>query len=250
MTSSGAQSARLKAMKPRQLLYQAVQEEIKAYIVANSLGPGDALPPETELAQQLNISRNSVREAVKSLEALGILEARPGSGLFVREFSFDPILDNLAFGLRFDAKQLSDILEVRYHIEYGMVERVIQAVTLDQFQRLRNLLRQMEAIAAEGSYSADLDQDFHRCLYENVDNSVLLKILDIFWAIYREAQERVLMPEPADPLDTYQRHVDILRALEAGDVSGMQAAVRAHRLGIQLRVRMLEQAQRQAGQPA
>jgi DNA-binding FadR family transcriptional regulator len=232
-----------KTMKRRQLLYQAVQQEIKSYIVDNSLAPGDPLPPETELAQRLNISRNSVREAVKSLEALGILEARPGTGLFVREFSFDPILDNLAYGLRFDIKQLSDILEVRYHIEYGMVERVIEAVTPEQLARLRELLAGMEAVAEQGRYSAEADQEFHRRLYENVDNSVLQKILDIFWAIYREAQERVDMPQPVDPRDTYLRHVEIMKALEAGDVAAMQAAMRAHRQGIQARVGMLERAQ-------
>lgn len=234
-------------MKRHQPLYQAVQEEIKAYILANSLVPGDVLPPETELAQQLNVSRTSVREGVKSLEALGILKSRPGYGLYVSEFSFDPILDNLAYGLQFDVKQLSDILEVRYHIEYGMVESVVAAVTPKQIIRLRRLVKQMEAVALEGRYSAELDQRFHRILYENVDNSVLWKILDIFWAIYREAQERVLMPEPADPMDTYQRHFEILRALEARDLTAMQAATRASRLGIQARVRMIEEATKRGG---
>ncbi|HZQ05535.1 MAG TPA: GntR family transcriptional regulator, partial [Anaerolineae bacterium] len=88
-------------MKRRQLLYQTVQEEIKNYIIENELRAGDPLPTEGELARQLDISRNSVREAVKSLEALGILEARSGSGLFVRNFNFDSILDNLPYGIMF-----------------------------------------------------------------------------------------------------------------------------------------------------
>ncbi len=74
-------------LKRPQFLYQAVQDEVKAYILEQSLMPGDALPPETELAEQLGVSRNSVREAIKSLETLGIVEARTGAGLFVRNFS-------------------------------------------------------------------------------------------------------------------------------------------------------------------
>jgi DNA-binding FadR family transcriptional regulator len=171
------------------------------------------------------------------------LEARPGAGLFVRDFSFDPILDNLAYSIRFDIKQLSDLLEVRYHIEYGMVARVIEAVTPEQLQRLDGVLGQMREVAERGEYSAEHDQAFHRLLYETVGNSVLLKIMDIFWAIYQEAQNRVSMPEPVDPIDTYQRHVEILHALEARDVKAMQVAIELHRTGIDSRVRMLEQAQ-------
>src|SRR5688572_817043 len=109
----------IKTMRRKQLLYQTVQQEIKSYIAEHSLKAGDSLPPETELAQQLGISRTSVREAVKSMETLGILEARPGAGLFVRKFSFDPLLDNLPYGLMTGLKDLQDILEIRFHIEYG-----------------------------------------------------------------------------------------------------------------------------------
>src|SRR5258708_3137318 len=76
----------LKALKRTPLLHQ-IQEEIKSYVIRNDLRPGDALPSEGDLARQLGIGRNSVREAVKSLEVLGILEARAGSGLFVKAFT-------------------------------------------------------------------------------------------------------------------------------------------------------------------
>jgi len=237
--------APFKRVRRKQLLYQLAQEEIKSYIIEHSLKPGDPLPPETDLAQQLGIGRNSVREAVKALEALGILEARAGAGLFVRSFSFDSILDNLAYGLHFEIKKLSDVLEVRYHIEYGMVPRVIESQTPEQLQRLRGMLVQMREVAERGQYSAEYDEIFHRLLHENDDNSVLLKILDVFWAIYRQAQEKVSMPEPADPLDTYQRHADLVQALEARDIEAMQTAMARHRKGVDTRVRMLEQAQRQ-----
>jgi DNA-binding FadR family transcriptional regulator len=238
--------APIKPVRRKRLLYQLAQEEIKSYIIEHSLKPGDPLPPETDLAQQLGIGRNSVREAVKSLEALGILEARPGAGLFVRTFSFDSILDNLAYGLHFEIKRLADVLEVRYHIEYGMVPRVIESQTPEQLQRLRGMLAKMRTVAERGQYSAEYDETFHRLLHENDNNSVLLKILDIFWAIYRQAQEKVSMPEPADPLDTYQRHADLVQALEMRDIGAMQTAMARHRKGVDTRVRMLEQAQREA----
>lgn len=233
----------LRPEKRRQLLYQTAQDDIKSYIVQNGLKPGAPLPPESELAQQLRISRNSVREAVKSLEALGILEVRPGAGLFVRSFSFDPILDNLAYGIQFDVKKLSDLLEVRHYIEVGAVARVVESTTPAQLEQLAAVLTKMRTAAEEGKYSPDLDESFHRLLYENIDNTALLKILSIFWDIYREAQDRVSMPEPANPMDTYQRHVLIVAALEARDVTAMQAAIEHHRTGVDARMRMLEAAQ-------
>ncbi|TIT84305.1 MAG: FadR family transcriptional regulator, partial [Mesorhizobium sp.] len=82
------------------LLHVTVQESLRNYIEANRLKAGDALPPETFLAQQLGVGRNSVREAIKALESIGILETRRGIGVFVKEFSFKPLLDNLAYGLQ------------------------------------------------------------------------------------------------------------------------------------------------------
>jgi DNA-binding FadR family transcriptional regulator len=134
---------------------------------------------------------------------------------------------------------------VRYHLEYGMVPRVIESQTPEQVRRLRRVLKQMREVADRGGYSADYDETFHRLLYENIDNSVLLKILHVFWSIYRQAQDTVSMPEPADPSDTYQRHADIVLALEKRDIAAMQTAMARHRKGVDTRVRMLEQAQRQ-----
>jgi DNA-binding FadR family transcriptional regulator len=228
-----------KELKRGLLLYQAVQEEIKSYILDNSLLPGDSLPPETELVELLGVSRNSIREAVKSLETLGILEARPGAGLFVRSFSFDPLLEHLRYGIMFDLKQLTDILEVRFHIEHGMIDRAVEAVTPAQVAKLREILNRMRLAAEQGRYSAEEDRSFHHVLWANVDNTTVGKILDVFWMVFRQAQERASLPEPANPLDTYQRHVAIVEALEQRDYEVARTAMKDHYTGIQNRLRQL-----------
>ncbi len=234
---------RLKVLKQKQLLYQAVQEEVKSYIIQHGLKPGDPLPPETELAQQLSISRNSVREAIKALEALGILEARPGTGLFVRDFSFDPILNNLAYGMLFDLKKLTDVLEVRFHLEYGMVERVIREVTPEQVAKLRDVLDMLREAAEYGRYSAEADRAFHQHLYDNVNNLILWKILDIFWEVMRQAQEHIPALEPHVPLHVYRVHVPIVDALDRRDVQGMRDALTLHYEGIRGRLQRAAEAQ-------
>ena len=83
------------------LLNQAVQERVKDYITDNHLEPGDPLPAEAQLAADLGVSRGSVREAIKSLESLGIVEVRHGSGIYVRRFNFDSIFNLLSYGVIF-----------------------------------------------------------------------------------------------------------------------------------------------------
>lgn len=228
--SSEEANARLKLLTRRQPIYEVAQQEIKAFILRNNLKPGDALPPETELARQLGISRNSLREAVKALESLGVLEARAGVGLFVRGFSFDPLLENLAYGLRIGSKDLRDIFEIRYHLEYSMAERAIQAVTPEQIAHLRAILERMRSAAQAGRYSAEDDRAFHQALWENVDNTILSKLLDIFWMIREQAQQSDLVIVPPDPLATYQRHVNIVDALTERSTEALRAAITYERL--------------------
>ena len=221
-------------LKRPQLLYQAVQEEVKAYIIEHALMPGDALPPETELAEQLGVSRNSVREAVKSLETLGIVEAKTGAGLFVRNFSFDPLLENLAYGLMFDLQDLADLLEVRFHIEHSMIDQAVAAVTEDQLTELRTILALMATALARGDRYPEEDRRFHRTLWTNVHNRSVGKIVDIFWTVFDQAQQRSAVPSNSDHEAIYQWHVKIVDALEARDVDAARVAMVQHYGNIQM----------------
>ena len=220
-------------LKRPQLLYQVVQDEVKSYIIEHALVPGDALPPETELAEQLGVSRNSVREAVKSLETLGIVEAKTGAGLFVRNFSFDPLLENLAYGLMFDLQDLADILEVRFHIEHSMIDQVVGAVTAEQIAELRTILTRMATAVAQDKSYADEDRLFHRTLWSNVHNRSVGKIVDIFWMVFAQARRRSDVPANPDHEAIYQWHVAIVDALEAGDVEAARVAMVCHYGNIQ-----------------
>lgn len=229
------------ALRPKVLLYQVAQEEIKNFIIQNHLKPGDSLPPETEFVRLLGVSRTSVREAVKSLETLGIIEARPGAGLFVKSFSFDPIIDNMAYGLMFGIKDLAELLEVRFHLEHGMIDKAVDLLTAPQLQRLKEILQRMEHDAKAGRYSADDDRLFHQALWENVDNSMLQKVLDIFWMCFYQARKRIELPEPSDLMDTFYRHKSIVNALELKDLASARDSIAHHYVGIQRRLANMQQ---------
>lgn len=220
-------------LKRPQLLYQAVQDEVKAYIIEHALVPGDALPPETELAEQLGVSRNSVREAIKSLETLGIVEARTGAGLFVRNFSFDPLIENLAYGLMFDLKDLADILEVRFHIEHSMIDQAVSAVTDEQLQQLNAILQRMWAAVGQNEDYAEADRLFHKTLWSNVNNRTVGKIIDVFWMAFAQARQHAAIPSNPDQMEVYQWHVDIVEALARRNIEDVRVAMVRHYGNIQ-----------------
>lgn len=213
------------------LLHETVQEAIRTYILENQLRPGDALPPETDLARQLGVSRNSVREAVKSLESLGILEVRRGSGLYVAEFSFDPLLDNLTYGLRFDFNQLAELLEVRRVLETGLVGKTMQAITPQTLNALGETVEQMRVNAEADRSITEEDRRFHQILFEPLGNIALLKLLDIFWRTYQDAARTHDMRN-TDLLGTYRDHAAIFEAVRDQDAERARTALDTHYDGL------------------
>ncbi|HTN61574.1 MAG TPA: GntR family transcriptional regulator, partial [Devosia sp.] len=137
----------LKSMTPLSrapLLHVTVQESLKQYIEDNQLKAGDPLPPETFLAQQLGVGRNSMREAIKALESLGILETRRGIGVFVKEFSFKPLLDNLAYGLQDSLRDVEELREIRRVLETGLIGKTIEMIGAADLAELRQQTARMK----------------------------------------------------------------------------------------------------------
>jgi DNA-binding FadR family transcriptional regulator len=229
----------LKAQPSEGRLSERAQRVIKDYVVAHGLGPGDPLPPEGRLAQELEISRTALREAVKALESLGILEARAGVGLFVRSFSFDPILENLGYSLLVDGHQVADLLAVRKHLEIGFVAQAATAVTPAQLRVLRSAVDRMGERAAlergRGEFPEE-DRFFHRTLYAGLDNAILLKLLDVYWEVYTRLRGGLHLEE-RDPVASWEHHRRVVEALEAGDPAGASAAMAVHFENIERRLR-------------
>lgn len=219
------------------MLGRAVQERIKRYILEHDLRGGDALPPETHIARDLGVSRPLVREAVKGLESLGIVESRPGKGLYVRAFSLDPILDNLAYSLLFERDSIVELLQVREQLEIGLLPTAIAALSPGQLDLLRGLVERMREKGEQGIALVEEDRFFHRTLSEAVGNHLLIKLLDVFWVVFSRSRDRAIRVDPA-PGRTWRGHQRILDALVAGDVTAAQGAMVAHFADLHQRVRM------------
>jgi DNA-binding FadR family transcriptional regulator len=219
-------------------LYESTQERIKEYILTHGLRGGDALPTEGRLAVALGISRTSVREAVKALESVGVLETRPGVGLFVRAFSFDPIVANLEYSLLFDHHTLVELLAVRMQLEAGFIELAAESITPDQIRVLRSLADRMGERAAQGEPPGDFKEEdrlFHRTLYSGLGNNLLLKLLDVFWTVYRHLRAQAHV-EAIDNVRTWENHRRLVEALERHDGAAARDAMIQHFGGIRARI--------------
>lgn len=180
-------TAGLESIEKRNLS-SVVKENLKLYFTRNGLKAGDPVPTELELASRLNVSRTAVREALKSLEALGIIEVRPGIGRFLMPFNFDAILENLSYGLDMDGHDFADILDVRISLESVFLERYTGHYGEAQIRQLRDILDAMRRLDTDGGGEAAMIQLhtlFHLSLYRDQGNELLLSLIRIFATVQR-----------------------------------------------------------------
>jgi len=203
-------------------LSEVIRNYVKEYILSHHLGPGDSLPPETQLATELGVGRSSVREAVKALQALGIVEVRHGDGLYVREYNFDPILETISYGSHFDTSTLAELVQIRGWLELEIIEQAVRQVRPEHIARMESAIESWRAAGESGTAGPDmrtaLDRDFQRALYAALGNESLLKLLEVFWTVFREP--------PASHTGTPAYYETLLRAVKTGDPAGASSAMR------------------------
>lgn len=219
-------------------------DQIKDYILTMGLRPGDVLPTETELCERLGVSRSSVREAVRTLSTLDIVEVRHGHGTFVGRMSLDAMVESLVFrGVLSpgdDLQALREVVEVRQALDMSMAERIVDGMRGSADASLHALVDQMVELARRGETFPRQDRHFHAELLQHVDNSLVGQLVTAFWDVHTAVMPRLGLSLPADLEQTAQAHGDMLRAAEAGDVDAFRTAVIDHYAPLQ---RALDEAQ-------
>lgn len=216
-----------------------IQREVTQLILDRGLKPGAPLPTEAELMEDLGVSRNSVREALKALQALDIVEIRHGYGTYVGQASLTPLVDGLTFRtlvlLGDDAHALNEILEVREVLEEGLIRRITLSLAEADLDALEEIVVRMEAAGRAGEVFPALDREFHERLYSALGNELVPQLLGAFWNVFhRVASARGWTEDPSLEV-TASRHRDILTALRARDVEAAQQAMSDHFRGIEAR---------------
>lgn len=222
----------------------SVVSRIKDYILTNHLSPGDPLPTENELSQSLDVSRSRIREAIKTLSALDIVEVRHGYGTYVGQLSFRAMVESLAFRGMLDAEDglhvFAELVDFRELIETSLADRILERLTPEAATSMRRLTEVMAEKAAVGETFSAEDREFHLLLMDTT-GALAVGMTGAFWDVHALAA-RSLGPVD-DPQATVQAHVAILDAIETGDVDQLRAAIRAHYAPI--RERMTDRPARQ-----
>ncbi|TQS40632.1 FadR/GntR family transcriptional regulator [Cryptosporangium phraense] len=196
-------------------------DAIVGLITEQNLAPGAPLPTEAQLTADLQTSRGPLREAIKALQAQGIVEVRHGYGTFVAPASAEALLPWLTFRAR-SVDTLADLLDVRELLEAGLARRVTPSP--DTVAELRACVATMAAGAPD---SADADRRFHQILCEAAGNALAKDLIGVFWRAYANAEPSIgERSETAAALA--QRHERIIDALLTGDGAAVEDAVRRH----------------------
>lgn len=206
----------------------ALQEDIKQLILNKGLKAGDLMPTENELMEYLNVSRSSLREAVKSLEALHILDIRHGVGTFISESSLTPMIQSLAFHtqlqLQNNIKYLLDILDIREILQYGFAPLAIANISDTEVDQLQQLSLELQQLARQNLFSNELEYKIQLQTYQAINNPLLSQYLDAFWQIFN-LQEENLPPTTLSAQEVALHYREWVDAVEARDINRFQHAV-------------------------
>ena len=211
----------------RERLTDQTATALREYVVANHLAPGTRLPAETELAGSLGVSRNVLRQAVASLQVLGMLRVAQGSGTYVADVADTDVFRQIAAWMGSAAVSEHDYLEVRSIWERGIYALATERALPGDLDALDAIATAMLATSDEAEAEV-LHRDFHEALLRATGNTFLVTLGTIlhrfFWELgYLEGGVR----KPPEPR-LAASHAAIVALLRSGDATGIQNVIDLH----------------------
>ncbi len=220
----------LKPITPQKVYLQAMNQ-IRSLIEDGHYKPGDRLPAERQLAEELAVSRPSVRQALGGLQALGLIRVKAGGGAFVA----GPADDFAELLLSREDNPL-EILEARLAMEPSIAELAARKRTSSDLHRLRQMLEDMAMELDEGRHPVDGDREFHLAIAQAAHNDALYVSMSrivgqMSGSIWREVKKKGLSGEGL-ALKYHEQHSRLYEAIKKGDERRARAVMRAHLQGI------------------
>lgn len=211
----------------REVVAEQVAQKLLSLIQSGNLRPGQQLPPERELALTLDVSRPSLREALRALSLLGVVRIRPGGGTFITALEPEALLAPIHFFISFDAEHLESLFDARILVESGIARLAAESISDEGIARLRECLDDELVDATNVEQFIALDEEFHKTIFDAVPNPFLRKIASSLHVL-GQASRDVTGHIPGVIERSLQDHRRILAAIAARDPQKAAEAMEAH----------------------
>lgn len=205
---------------------------IEEFIRDNNLTPGDVLPSEAALCELLGVSRSSVREAIRTLASLDVVETRHGHGSYVGNMSFAPLVNGMVLRLTLNEElaleNLSHVVEMREALDIANADELARSYQGKPMTKLRGIVDAMAQRFNQGESFAQEDFEFHQELTAHLSNPLMREMSLAFWEIHTRVVPVLGLGDPEDVEDTVKAHSKMLDALHDGDAQRYRELIAEH----------------------
>lgn len=209
-------------------LYEQIVRQIEESVLKGTLKPGDQLPAERELAQQLGVSRTAVREAVKALREKGLVEAYSGRGTFITDGTSHAARQSFDLMVKIGQQESSaNLAELRLILEPGIAALAALRIEEEYLVAMRDAVAVMDRSLKDPAAYIEADLDFHLALAETVANPLILSLIDSIVGLLREQRIKIFNVE-GGPQRGQVHHKRILEAMEQRNPEMARNAMSAH----------------------
>ncbi len=225
-----------KKIKPRKI-YEQVAEELLLNIKNGDLKPGDKLDSVWQLAENFQVGRSAIREALSALRAMGLIEMRQGEGTFVREFDPSMISLPITTAVLMKKEDIENLLEVRKVLEVGASGAAASKRTEEDLTNMKNILEKMLNSVGDEELGEKVDFQFHLAVAKASQNPLLVGLMnnvgEMMLQSMRETRRVWLYSKETTSQRLYDEHMQIYKAIEAMDVRRAQDLMISHLMSVE-----------------
>jgi GntR family transcriptional repressor for pyruvate dehydrogenase complex len=211
----------------KQSLPDKLARQIRGTIQSGNYRRGDRLPPIVEMAKRFEVGQPSIREALKKLEAMGVVQIRHGSGVFVTRSEEVLVLASPDYAGTVTKKLLLDLIRARIPIEIQSVADCVKIATPEQLRELKRILTNAGQHLADDEVLNSVNMEFHGKIAEASGNSVTAQLLAVLHELFTDEQRLILGIFGSREAD-HNDHLQILKAIERRDEALAVERMRSH----------------------
>jgi GntR family transcriptional repressor for pyruvate dehydrogenase complex len=208
-------------------IYEEIIRQVKQMIAEGRLKRGDRLPPERDLAEKFVVSRTSVREALRALESLGLIEIRPGEGTFVRQVSVEALIEPLALVILSQREAIAELFEARRLLEPLIAGLAARRATPDEIQEMERILDEQAKEVAAGKSGVAQDAEFHAAMATAAHNRAITRIVHAVMDLLTQSREESLNT-PGRATRSHEDHRRVLAAIASRQSEAAERAMADH----------------------